>query len=95
MRSLMLALFVLAASCNSIYAYGDTSGGPNPQALAEFDSAANGGTGLSEAVEPVDRDEMQEEHRMDCDIAEEDELWGIDNYLMYEHARKEGWVDED
>lgn len=95
MRSLILVLFFLAAVFDTVHAYGDSSGGPNPQALAEFDNAANGGTGLSEAVGPVDRDEMQQEHRIDCDIAEDDELWGISDYLMYEHARKKGWIDED
>lgn len=95
MRSILFALFFLTAASGVVYAEDSSSGGPNPRAMAEFDDEANGGTVLSEAVGPVDRDAIEEQHEIDREMAEEDELWAIDDALMYEHARKKGWINDD
>jgi hypothetical protein len=98
MKHLIATICVLSlcfASSQGAFAEDDTQHGPNPQALAQFDDSVNGSTQLVDDIPKANREEIMAEHKENEDWAFYDDMYGIDNELWYEHARREGWLNND
>lgn len=98
MKQLITAIALLSLCFVSPYgafAEDDTQHGPNPQALAQFDDSVNGSTQLVDNIPKANREEIMAEHKENEDWAFYDDMYGIDNELWYEHARREGWLSND